>query len=146
MRRCKYMIVLSLVLTMSKSIAFAETSTRPFVIIVNPKNEVTTVDDKFLLEIFMKKTTRWSNKDIIQPVDLERDSFVRRKFSEGVLKKTVPEVKNFWQQRIFSGFDVPPPELPKDNDIIQYVLNHPGAIGYVSNDADTSNVKVLIVK
>ena len=41
-------------------------------------------------------------------------------------------MRSYWQQRIFSGQGLPPPELADDDAVVSYVLSHPGAIGYVA--------------
>jgi ABC-type phosphate transport system substrate-binding protein len=123
----------------------AESSTS-FHIIVNANNSVTTLDRKSLSEIFLKKVTRWPDGELTQPADLSQDSNVRSRFSDEIMGRPIAGVKNYWQQRIFSGRDVPPPELISDEDVIKYVMRHPGGIGYVSNAADLRNVKVLNVR
>jgi hypothetical protein len=71
---------------------------------------------------------------------------VRRRFSDEVLHRSVSEVKSYWQQRIFSGRDVPPPELDTDDQVVTYVLRHAGAVGYVSAEAALNGTKVLEVR
>jgi len=58
------------------------------------------------------------------PVDLRSDSSVRRKFSESVLKRSVAAIRSYWQQRIFSGREVPPPELDSDAAVLRYVAKY----------------------
>ena len=48
----------------------------------------------------------------------------------------------YWQQRIFSGRDVPPPEFELDREVVEYVLKHAGAIGYVPLPA---NIQALAI-
>jgi hypothetical protein len=55
-------------------------------------------------------------------------------------------VKSYWQQLIFSGRGVPPPELDTEEEVIRYVGRHPGALGYVSSYGEVGGVKVVIVK
>jgi ABC-type phosphate transport system substrate-binding protein len=55
-------------------------------------------------------------------------------------------VKSYWQQQIFSGRDVPPPEKQTENDVVAFVRSNPGAIGYVSKGVDIGRgVKALSV-
>ena len=63
-----------------------------------------------------------------------------------MLKRSVEAVKGYWQQRIFSGRDVPPPELETDDEVVRYVLKHEGAVGYVSGSADARRRKVVSVR
>ena len=117
-----------------------------FQMIVHPSNPTTVVDRRFLVDVFLKKVTRWPHDQAIHPADLDADSPVRRRFTEQVLKRSVAAVKTYWQQLVFSGRDVPPPELDSDWQMVRYVLNHPGAIGYISPGASLAGTKVLSVR
>jgi ABC-type phosphate transport system substrate-binding protein len=117
-----------------------------FQMIVHPSNPATTVDRRFVVDAFLKKVSRWPHEEAIRPADLDADSPVRRRFSEQVLRRSVASVKTYWQQLVFSGRDVPPPELDSDWQVVRYVLKHPGAIGYISPGASLEGAKVLMVK
>jgi ABC-type phosphate transport system substrate-binding protein len=115
-------------------------------VIVNPSNAVTTMTRDQIAEVFLKKITRWPGGETIRPVDLHGSSSVREKFADHVLRRSLAAVRSYWQQLIFSGRNIPPPELDSDAAVIAYVLKYPGAIGYVSGEADVDRVKVIIVK
>jgi ABC-type phosphate transport system substrate-binding protein len=121
-------------------------SSPSFRLIVNPANAVASVDRKFVADAFLKKTTRWPSGEPIRPVDLGSESSTRRRFSDDVLGRSVAAVKSYWQQMIFSGRAVPPPELESDEEVIRYVAKYPGAVGYISGAGDTAGVRVLVVK
>lgn len=114
-----------------------------FHVIINPANPATVVDRAFVAQAFLKKVRRWPDGQTILPVDLTRDSPVRRQWSLDLLGRSVEAVKNYWQQLIFAGRDLPPPELPSEGDVVSYVLHNPGAIGYVSASAQLHGAKVL---
>jgi len=115
-----------------------------FKIVVHP-NRPGQVERSFLADAFLKNVTRWPDDEAIRPVDQRPDSPARRRFSETVLKRSVPAVKTYWQQRIFSGRGVPPPELDADEAVIRYVESHPGAVGYVSGSAPVGKAKVATI-
>jgi ABC-type phosphate transport system substrate-binding protein len=115
-------------------------------IVVHANNPTRTVDRGFLEDAFLKRVTSWPSGEAIRPADLASSSSVRRKFTDDVLRRSVEAVKSYWQQRIFSGRDVPPPELDGDDDIVRYVLKHEGAVGYVSGGANLNGSKVLSVR
>jgi ABC-type phosphate transport system substrate-binding protein len=118
----------------------------PFVLIVNPENAASVADREFLEDAFLKKVTTWPNGDVIRPADLPADSPVRRAFTRAVLNRSVEAVKGYWQQRIFSGRDVPPPELESDEEVVKFVLKHAGGVGYVSGTAKLEGCKPLGVR
>ncbi len=112
--------------------AAAASSRAGYVVIVNPKTPMVRIERKFLAEVFFRRTTRWPDDTPIQPVDLGPDSPARNRFSQEVLARSVASVRSYWQQRIFSGQGLPPPELADDGAVVDYVATHSGAIGYVA--------------
>ncbi len=137
--------LLCLVVTLSVP-ASTSAEERAFVIIVHKDNPHEKLPRKFVGDAFLKKTTRWSSGDVIRPVDLPASSSVRAKFSDDVLNRSVASVKSYWQQVIFSGRDVPPPELATEADVVKYVAANPNAIGYVSGSAPRTGVKPLALE
>jgi ABC-type phosphate transport system substrate-binding protein len=115
-------------------------------IIRNPHNPVEIVDRQFLEDAFLKKKTSWPTGSPIRPVDLPPTAPARREFSDHMLRRPVEAIRSFWQQRIFAGRDLPPPELKSDEEVVKFVMREPGAIGYVSNNAVLNGTKPLAVK
>jgi hypothetical protein len=115
-------------------------------VIVNAQNPLAWVDRRFLSQAMLKKVTHWDHGEPIRPVDLAPESVVRRRFSADVHNRSVAAVRSYWQQIIFSGRGVPPPELDSDDAAVRYVARHPGGVGYVSGTADVHVVKVLLVR
>jgi ABC-type phosphate transport system substrate-binding protein len=126
--------------------AQATGSAPAFQVIVHPQNPTNSVDRKFLADVFLKKRTRWPHDEVVKPVDASSRSAVRGRFSQDVLKRSVAAVRRYWQQIVFSGRGVPPPELDSDEAIVSYVLKNRGAIGYVSGNAELGKAKVVQVK
>ena len=139
-------LLLTLTVVCASSVAVADPPGPVYIVIVNPNNPTTSVSRKFLEDAFLKKTTRWPNDDLIKAADQPPNTLVRSRFSTEVVHRSVSEVKSYWQQRIFSGQDVPPPELDDDDEVVKYVLKHKGGVGYVTRDAKLSGVKILVVK
>jgi len=144
--RATSVFVLLAALSLAAAGAPAQTATPQFVVIVHPSNSLAHADRKLLSDAFLKKVTRWGNGEVIRPVDQGPDTGVRRKFSEDVLNRSVAAVRSYWQQIIFSGRNVPPPELPGDAEVVRFVLGHSGAVGYVAGTANTEGTKVLPVR
>jgi ABC-type phosphate transport system substrate-binding protein len=126
--------------------AVAEPARPAFVVIVHPGSPATSVNRRFLAEVFLRRATRWSDDTAIRPVDLDPDAPARGRFSQEILSRSVAEVRSYWQQRIFSGQGLPPPELAGDEAVIAYVASHPGAIGYVASGARLNGVRVVGVE
>jgi ABC-type phosphate transport system substrate-binding protein len=140
-------IAVALAMTIAPAPPAAVADDEPtIIVIVHPKSSVTRLDRKFLANAFLKKKTRWSDDTAIRPVDLASSSAVRREFSERFLGRTVTKVRRYWNQVVFSGRGVPPPELDSEAEVVEYVTTHKGAIGYVSDQADLDGAKVVQVR
>lgn len=118
---------------------------RAYRVIVHPDNPVTSIERHRLSEIFLKKITTWPDDEHTAPVDLAASSPLREKFTDAVHGKSLSAVKSYWQQLIFSGRGLPPPELDSDEAVVRYVLSHRGAIGYVSDKAQIGAAKVVVI-
>lgn len=117
-----------------------------FYVIAHPSTAATSLPSRFVADAFLKKVTRWENGAAIYPVDLPSTSKTRVAFSDQVLKRSVAAVRSSWQQRIFSGRDVPPPEVDTESQVIKYVAGHPGALGYVSQSTELRGVKLIALQ
>jgi ABC-type phosphate transport system substrate-binding protein len=117
-----------------------------FKVIVHPDNPATSVSRGFLRDAYLKKSTEWEGGEVILPVDLSWRFAERRVFTEQVLQKTPAQVKAYWNQQIFSGKGVPPPEADSARAVIVYVLANPGAVGYIPASTDPAGAKVILVE
>jgi len=133
----------AMVLAMAIS-AFA--SAADFKVIVNSSNSSAKISKTDLNAIFLKKMAKWSDGVPAAPVNQSKKSPVRDSFTTTVHGKSVAAVDSYWQQQIFSGRDVPPPEKSSDADVVAFVKANPGAIGYVTNAAATAGVKTVDVE
>lgn len=114
-------------------------------VIVHPQSPTSSIRRELLADIFLKKASRWASGEPALPVDLRPASPVRQEFSRQVLKRTVAAVRTYWTQRIFSGRELPPPELDNDEAVLRFVTTHPGAVGYLSAQAPVTGAKLLEV-
>jgi ABC-type phosphate transport system substrate-binding protein len=135
----------SIVVALAAAAVAAEQPRSAYVVIAHPANRVSRVERKFLADAFLRRTTRWPDDTPIRPVDLGSDAPARMRFSEEVLSRSVASVRSYWQQRIFSGQGLPPPELPDDESVVAYVLSHPGAIGYVGPGTPLNGARIVEV-
>jgi ABC-type phosphate transport system substrate-binding protein len=117
-----------------------------FRIIVNPENTATTLSREFLADAFLRNVQDWESGRRIAPVDQLPSSPTRQEFSKHILLRSVAAVRNYWQQRIFAGRGIPPPELESDAAIVRYVIANRNAVGYVSSAAELGSAQVVSVR
>jgi ABC-type phosphate transport system substrate-binding protein len=142
-RNCR---LLSLIATIGVLSSPAAARAQEFTVIVNASNPVVSMPRDDVAKLFLKKTIAWQSGRAVSPVELPPAAKAREAFAHAVLNKSIAQVKSYWQQQIFSGRDVPPPEKQSENDVVAYVRSNPGAIGYVSKGVDIGRgVKPLSV-
>lgn len=119
----------------------------PFRVVVNPANTVTAISRDELSKIFLRKVLAWREWDgeATLPVDQKDGSAIRDAFILWVHKRSVLAVSHYWQQQALSGRGAPPPERANDTQVMEYVADNPGAIGYVSLAAKLHGVKSIQV-
>ena len=119
---------------------------KEFQVIVHPSNPVDSLASDQLSRLLLKKTTSWKHGGSVLPIDLASSSKVRVELTKQVHRKSVSSIKSFWQQRIFSGRAVPPPELQSDTEVVAFVKRNPGAVGYISSAAVLEGVKAVTIR
>jgi ABC-type phosphate transport system substrate-binding protein len=125
----------------------APTPAQDFAVIVNVANPISTLSKDEVAKLFLKKTVSWKSGQSASPVELPPTAKVRESFARVVLNKSVAQVRTYWQQQIFSGRDVPPPEKMTEDEVIAFVRANPNAIGYVSRTTNVGRgVKVVALE
>ena len=116
-----------------------------YVVIVNSANPASSVSRDLVSDFLLKKKGKWEDGTSASPADLDGQSQVRAAMSRAIHGRSVASIKNYWQRQIFSGRNVPPPELQNDAQMIAHVANSRGAIGYVSPGASLDGVKKIAI-
>jgi ABC-type phosphate transport system substrate-binding protein len=117
-----------------------------FRVVVNEGNPVTSLSREELADLFLKKVSAWREGTLVLPVDQLEETAVRENFNREILHKSNSAVRAYWQQRIFAGRDVPPPERENDGAVLDFVRRNRGAVGYVTAESPTAGVKALTVR
>jgi ABC-type phosphate transport system substrate-binding protein len=116
-----------------------------YVVVVNPAVTTSTLARSEASRLFLRSTTQWPGGEHVKPVDLAKGSPVRAAFTKEVLGRSMGAVEQYWTQSVFSGRAVPPPEKRSDAEVVAYVRETPGAIGYVSPGANTDGVRRVTI-
>ncbi len=119
---------------------------RPYQVIVNAQNPVGLLTTKEISRLFLLKTTTWPFGQVVLPVELDGDSPVRAAFIRDIHHKSPVDITVYWEQMVYQGKASPPPTAASDGEIMDYVREHPSAIGYVSAGAKlTPDLKPITI-
>lgn len=135
--------VIAICLVLGAASSWAQVG-KGYKVIVNPANPLVSISRDNLSNIFLKRTTKFPNGLHALPVDLPINLAIRDSFSKDVHGKPASAVEAYWQQLIFSGRDVPPPQK-SEKSVVDFVRSNEDGVGYVSVSADTTGVKVVNV-
>ena len=117
------------------------------VVIVNEKNNVTSIRIGDLQDFYMKRNRKWKNGDAIRFFDLRDDNENHKLFLEEFIQKTSREVELYWiGEKIYTG-NVAPIKITSDSMMASMVSRFPGGIGYVSSEYKIpKTVKIIEIK
>jgi ABC-type phosphate transport system substrate-binding protein len=126
---------LALTLAMLAAAGAGAQSEIAFKVIVHPGVAGERVPRQRLSDIFLRKALLWGDGVAIAPVDQSTTSPVRASFSKQVHAQSVAAVQAYWFRQISAGRSRPPSVKASDGDVVRFVAETAGGIGYVSADA-----------
>jgi hypothetical protein len=80
--------------------------------------------------IFRRKRQFWGDRTPIVPVNLPAGHPLRRDFSQRVFGRSPQDLQAYWNDQYFHGV-LPPAVLASEEAVLRFVVETPGAIGYV---------------
>lgn len=105
-------------------------SAEEILVIVNSDIPVKALTSKQLALIYKRKIiltpqgTRWN------PINLQADNTLRRVFSQQVFHQLPEDMESYWNVQYFNGI-TPPYVVSSQQAMLHFVLDTPGAIGYI---------------
>ena len=128
------------ILAISPSPAFAT----DLVLVANHNLSVNTLSRKDIRNVFLA-TKKSINGDIVKPVTIVNHTLTEF-FLKQYVRQTPSQFSAYYIRKIFSGGGKKPKEVSSEPEMIRYVSHNKGALGFVSSDAVTEQVKVIQIK
>lgn len=114
------------------------------IIIANASVNIDGISKDKLKAIFTGKQVTWSDGQSIRPVLLS-DGDLHKEFVQGYVGKTTNQFQNYWRKMIFTGQGIQPRAFASEQDVVDYVAETQGAIGYISSSNKAAKTKTLSV-
>ncbi len=115
-------------------------------VIVNSENHVSSISSKDLENIYKLKKTTWPTGEKIEAINLVKQHFIRKKFSDIILNKNSSQMDKFYLKQALSGKGQPPRVLSFSGDVKDFVRYHKNAIGYIDKKDLDDSVKILSIE
>lgn len=114
------------------------------VVVMSAKSDVDSLSKVQVAQIFMAKRDVLPNGRIAKPVDQAEGAAVRNEFYDKVAEKNATQMKAYWSQLTFTGKAQPPRHVSGDAAVKAALADNPSGIGYISDGAVDSSVKVVL--
>jgi ABC-type phosphate transport system substrate-binding protein len=95
--------------------------------------------------IYLGKKSQWSDGTRIVPVVLKSGA-THTAFVKKFLDRDASQFSTYWKQAVFTGRGMPPKAFETEAELIEFVSETPGAIGYASFVPSTKPVSRIAVK
>ena len=97
-----------------------------------------------LLDFFKGDVEKWAGGERVVVKDLKAKGDVRDAFYS-VLGMRPSRMRSIWLRKMLSGEGEPPESLASEDEVLTKVRTTPGAIGFISRDKVTDDVKMLLL-
>jgi ABC-type phosphate transport system substrate-binding protein len=119
------------------------TSFADVLIIANKNVSEDSISKEEVKNIFLGKTVKWLDKSSISFVILKND--VHKDFLKEYIKRSSSQYGNYWKKMVFTGKGSKPKAFETEKDLVRYVAETKGAIGYINKGTEMMNVKTINV-
>ena len=126
-----------MVLILCSQFCYAQT-----VVVVSKDSQIEALDDQYVANIFLARTSRFPNGEKAQPIEL-KNSDLRTHFYQEISGKTPRQLNAYWTTLVFTGKGKPPRRYANTDDLQAKLLAQSGSITYLSLDEVTDEMKIV---
>ena len=147
MLRVKYIRIFLITILLAVTSLQVESGEKGVVIVKSEVSEKS-LSTFQLLEIYDGNTQFWKNQAKITPCYLDpKDNELGMRFFKDLLNLSPVKFRKLWLKRVFSGQGSAPISLSNDKRVLEFVSDHRGAIGIISESwvDTTQNIRILVI-
>jgi hypothetical protein len=137
-QRFRYLFLVFLLLLLPAGPVSAE-----LVVIVNARCGVAAMSRNEVINIFFGRNRQFFNGIEAQPVDMFDSHPDRARFYDVLVGKSLADINAYWSRQIFSGRMQLLPKKASADEVIKWVLSHPGGIGFIDLSKVDARVRVV---
>lgn len=113
-------------------------------VIANSSLKIDSISDRELRSLYLLQRRTLKDGSVVEPV-LQKSGAAHNTFLQRHLKRDNEELHLYYEGLVSSGKGSMPKQLHSDAEVVAYIAVTRGAIGYVSDSADTAGTKLLTV-
>ncbi len=112
-------------------------------VIANKQTLVSKLNQKRLADIYKRKVLINEEGKRWLPLNMGSDHPLRRAFSKKLFNRLPEQMESYWNIQYFKGI-TPPYTVFSEEAMLEFVINTPGAIGYILPCHLNSKVQVIL--
>lgn len=143
-KKCRYIVMMFTYVFLLTLFFMVSVSNAKVVFIVNRSVSLDTLGKNEIKKIFLGDSLVWPDGEEIKLVTQEK-SDLQKEFTLTYTQRSESQFSNYWRKLMFSGKGSIPKAFSSDKEIINFVANTKGAIGYISPQAVTKDVKTITI-
>jgi len=134
-------LLISLFLTITDVMA-----SEHFQVVTHPDVKETSITKNYLRAIFSMRSRTWQSGASIRVFVLPDDHKIHADFSKEKLNLFPYQLRQSWDRLVFSGTGQAPTTVSSSEEMLDRIMNTPGAIGYLEAIYINDNIHVLHIK
>ncbi|WP_157470895.1 hypothetical protein [Colwellia sp. PAMC 20917] len=112
-------------------------------VITNITTDTVSITTTQLRRIYSMRQTKWANGLPITIFVLSSTNPTHQKFCKDTLRLFPYQLDRIWDKLTFSGMGISPTVVLSEEELIEAVKSTTGAIGYIENISEVSDVNLL---
>ncbi|MGD8782562.1 MAG: hypothetical protein PVH88_26845 [Ignavibacteria bacterium] len=134
----KFLLIISLIILTSIY------SKAQIAVIANKSVPEKSISKSELLDLYSGDIKWWDNGEPVIIFDLKKNDDIKSDFYS-FIGKTPSRMKTIWMKKMLSGEGDPPDALDSEKEMLHFVSNTKGAIGFISLTKIDSSVKIIAI-
>ena len=123
--------------------AAAGSALAELVVVVNARSGVAAMTRNEVVNVFFGRNRQFFNGLEALPVDLDDANPKRAQFYKLLIGKDLSDINAYWSRQVFTGRMQAPPRLQSTDEVLKWVVSHPGRIGFIELSRADARVRVV---
>lgn len=114
------------------------------ILVAHPGVSADALDKGAVQKIFLGKTSTWDDGTRVV-LSMLKGGDVSDAFLKANVKKSPKQFSTFWKKAVFSGTGEMPATFATEAELVAFVAETPGAVGYIDDATAHDGVKVIAI-
>jgi len=114
------------------------------VVVMSADGDTEQLSKSQVINIFLGRDRELPDGTKAIPVDLPANNPAKAEFYRVMVNKDLDQMAAYWSRFVFAGSTTPPYQATDIPQMIRFLANHPGAVGYLNSSIKDPRIKVVL--